>query len=90
MADIMIREGQDSVRQVYATPGIDAYEQRVDTTQYRYVGLTYDDAVSKAVTLRAAGHEAQVRRTHACGFFEVSVTEITEGEWTVIEPAEEE
>ena len=88
MADIMIRDGQDSIKIVYATPGIDATFMREDSEQYRYVGYTsYAAAVEKAIAVRAAGHEAQVRRSHACGFFEVSVTELTRYAW---EPVEEE
>jgi hypothetical protein len=51
--------------------------------QYRYVGMTETDARVQAAADRAAGREAQVRRSHACGFFEVSVTELTEGIWEV-------
>jgi hypothetical protein len=88
VALIKIIDGEDYIRYTSYTPGTDAYERTDTILQYRYVGMTFDDARARAIIERAAGHEAQVRRSHACGFFEVSVSEIIEGAWTIVEPPE--
>jgi hypothetical protein len=89
VADIIVKDSQDAIRLTWYFVGLDAKERWDAVTQYRIVGLTYEDAVTRAETERAAGHEAQVRRSHECGFFEVCVTEIEEGDWQLIGGEEE-
>lgn len=81
--DNKIIDGVATVEQKYGTMAGSLYLNIITTTQYRYVSMTYDAAVSCRDTINDPTGTptktfAQVRRQNDANAYQVDVTEVSE------------